>query len=201
MINTIPNNENLTQTTENVTINKRTKTSAPSGQSQRPQKKPKKRTRTPLSQQRVLADVRVPDGYVGRWVNDIKDRIYKFTNAGYQFVKKADNRIEIVEPTKRMQDSSIDNTLITQQVGNGVKAYFMIQRKEWYRENQQGYLDEANAIEDSMLRKPKVSGFYGEASIGGKSVTNIPVDEKVEKVIEDKVEKRVNEILTRKGYE
>jgi len=93
-----------------------------------------KRTRTPISGARNILTAEVKDGYVGRWVNDIDDNVPRHVNAGYEFVTSNGDYLAGDESVQNAKSPT--SGVISKNVGKGVTAYLMAQRKEWYEEDQ-----------------------------------------------------------------
>jgi hypothetical protein len=124
------------------------------------QKEPSGRVRRQPVGIRNRLSVRGQDpNYNYRFVNDQDDRVSRFQEAGYEFVpnsevKIGDNRVDI--------DSTL-GTNASVSVGNGMRAYLMRQKKEWYDEDQKLKQDEIDKSE-AGLKKPDF-GAYGELKI------------------------------------
>jgi len=124
------------------------------------------RTRIPIGTNRDVTAVRdTPDGYKDRWVNDNPGRIEKFKQAGYELVASA-----------QVGDSAVDGThseggVVSRDMGNGVTAYLMRQRREYFDEDQAAKQRLVNQTEENLRRKkrnstdPDESGQYGEVKI------------------------------------
>lgn len=123
--------------------------------------------RVPIGANRDITNVTdTPDGYIDYWVNDDDGRVGEtFKRAGYEHVVKA-----------KMGSSSVDGShaqdgVVSKDMGKGVTAYLMRQRKDWYDEDQAEKQKIVDSTEDSM-RKKKVNaqdstdGNYGEVKIG-----------------------------------
>jgi hypothetical protein len=103
-----------------------------------------------------------PDGYVDRWVNDKPGRIDKFKRAGYENVQAAD-----------IGDSGVDAThaqagVVSREMGQGITAYLMRQRKDYFKDDQKAKQLAVDATEDSIRRdvKNKLNdGHYGGVTI------------------------------------
>lgn len=123
----------------------------------------KARVRTPVGGHRDITAVKdTPDGYVDRWVNDIPGRIDKFKQAGYELVESAS-----------VGDSSVDGTHnesgnVSRDMGKGITAYLMRQRKDYYLEDQDAKQKVVDEIEESLRRdknEDRNDGRYGEIKI------------------------------------
>ena len=88
----------------------------------------------------VMTVAGVPRGFVARWVNDEKDRLYKYQQAGWEFL--TDKGITVGDRTIDSANSETDNgNLVTLRVGMGrdgrpVEAYLMVIEEEFYEEDQ-----------------------------------------------------------------
>jgi len=124
----------------------------------------KKAMRIPMGSRRNLTSVNdTPEGYVDRWVNDIAGRITRIKQAGYEHVQAAS-----------VGDSSVDGThsedgVVSRDMGQGVTAYLMRQRREYFEEDQAEKQKIVDESEDSIRRNPndnRNDGYYGSVSIG-----------------------------------
>lgn len=100
-------------------------------------------------------------GYVYRIVNDLDDRIETLKEIGYELV--TDPNVSVGE--KRIANPTQEGSPIKVSVGNGVQAYVMRQKKEWYDEDQAVKAAKTNELEDQMKREAKDAGFYGKLKI------------------------------------
>lgn len=126
--------------------------------------------RTPVSGKRDILTARnVPEGYVARWVNDSGNRIQEFLDAGYEFLDKASNTVvgdETVDSSVGV-DSRISKKVDYDHVNNRpIEGYLMIQRKEWYDEDQAEKQRQIDEVERSMRKQGKAEGRYGDVDIG-----------------------------------
>ena len=124
------------------------------------------RIRIPIGEKRDVLSVQdTPEGYVDRIVNDVPGRIEKFKQAGYELVEDAQLGTSHVDGNQASQG------VVTKDVGKGVTAVVMRQRKEFYEEDQAKKQARIDELENSM-RKKKVNpnestdGTYGEVKIG-----------------------------------
>lgn len=126
----------------------------------------KERVRTPLGAKRDILNVQnTPDGYVDRIVNDLPGRIDRFKAAGYEVVEDAQLGTSHVDGNQASQG------VVTKDVGKGVNAVVMRQRKEFYEEDQTAKQRDIDETESAMRRKKVNSnesndGTYGEVKIG-----------------------------------
>jgi hypothetical protein len=124
-------------------------------------KAPERRVRrTPVGRRNVLTVNGKDPNYVYRIVNDTGDRVQAFLDAGYVFegakaVSVGDKRVGQVAPEGANAQVS---------VGQGVKAFVMKQRKEWYDEDQIAKAEQIKAVEDATKQKA-LDGTYGTYGI------------------------------------
>jgi len=120
------------------------------------------RIRTPIGAKRDITAVHnTPDGYVDRWVNDDPGRVEKFKQAGYENVDTA---------KVGSSDDHSEQGVVSRDMGKGITAYLMRQRKDYFNEDQaekQRYVD---STEESMRKKKikpneSTDGTYGEVRI------------------------------------
>lgn len=120
--------------------------------------------RVPVGGQRDITTVKdTPDGFVDRWVNDNSGRVDKFKSAGYEHVTNAD-----------VGDSNVDGThaangIVSKDMGQGVTAYLMRQRDDWFGEDQKVKQVVVDDSENAMRRDRddnRNDGHYGEVTIG-----------------------------------
>lgn len=117
-------------------------------------------TRTPVGQRNRLSLKNKEPGYVYRVVNDIDDRVEQLLQAGYEIDKTqtvGDKRVDV--PSAMSGGFS---------VGQGVKAYVMRQKQEWYQEDQnakQAYVDQT---EQTMRSDARKAADYGSVTINDK---------------------------------
>lgn len=120
--------------------------------------------RIPMGSRRNLTTVNdTPDGYVDRWVNDSTGRIARVKQAGYEHVQ-----------TASVGDSNVDSThseegVVSRDMGQGVTAYLMRQRKDYFEDDQREKQKVVDESEESIRRNPndnRNDGYYGGISIG-----------------------------------
>jgi hypothetical protein len=108
--------------------------------------------RIPISGNRdILAVKNIPTGKVGRWVNDVDDRVLKFRQGGWEFV--TDKSLTVGEKT--VESSSATGATISRQVGTKKNnepliAYLMVIAREWYDEDQARKQEEVDSSEESI---------------------------------------------------
>jgi len=88
-------------------------------------------------------------GYVYRIVNDVDDRIQTFKEMGYELVTDT----SVVVGDKRVANPSQEGSPVEVSVGQGVKAYVMRQKQEWYDEDQKAKQAQINELEASMKKE------------------------------------------------
>lgn len=113
--------------------------------------------RVPVSSSRAPLKVNGFDqtNQVGRWVNDIDDRIIRFLEGGYQFVNQ-DGSLSVGEGGSAGSASSVDSR-VKKPVGKGVTAYLMAIPREFYEADQAAKQREVDATEEAMKRPGKGS--------------------------------------------
>lgn len=117
-------------------------------------------TRSPIGTRNVLTVKGKNPEYEYRIVNDTGDRIAMFEEAGYEFVP-AD---EVQIGDKRVSKATPEGTNAQVAVGNGMKAYLMRIRKEWYHEDQTTKQAKIDELERTMKQKA-LDGNYGNFDI------------------------------------
>lgn len=126
-------------------------------------KSPKGRViRTPMSGRNVLTVKGKDPGYEYRIVNDTDDRIEYMQGIGYELVKKdsvqvGDSRVSATSPEGSAKQLS---------VGQGVKAFVMRIKKEWYEDDQRVKQNHILEQENAIKTPPQPgSGTYGSLDI------------------------------------
>ena len=122
--------------------------------------KPQRKERIPVSGNRDILTYENIPGYVTRWVNDVDNRIPKYLDAGYVFVKP-DGKLMSGEESIHNARSTTEGVL-TKNVGKGITAYLMAQKEEWYEEDQKAKSDRVNKLEGKLTEKPLGKDEYGE---------------------------------------
>lgn len=114
--------------------------------------------RIPIGSRNVLTAPK-RKGYVRRFVNDEKNRISMFEDAGYTIVK---GDVEVGDPKagKESQIGSITNKA----VGGGTRAVLMEIKEEWDKEYQDAKQKKLDVGERDMKRKlnERKAGCYGD---------------------------------------
>jgi len=119
--------------------------------------------RTSINGTRNRLNVRGKEpGYVYRIVNDIDDRIQTFQEMGYEIV--TDKEVSVGD--KRVANPTQEGSPIQVSVGQGIQAYVMRQKEEWYKDDQAKKQEQVNELEASMKREAQDAGFYGNLKIG-----------------------------------
>lgn len=117
-------------------------------------------TRTPVGQRNILTVKGKDPNYEYRIVNDVEDRIAQFQDAGYELVP--DEAVDVGDK-RASQGSSIGSKKLFS-VGQGVKAYVMRIKKEWFDEDQRAKQRQVDAQESSIKEKA-LDGTYGKLDI------------------------------------
>jgi len=120
--------------------------------------------RTPIGAKRELLNVSdTPEGYVDRIVNDNPGRIQRFKDAGYEMVDAA------TIGSSNVDGNSANAGVVSKDVGKGVTAYVMRQRKEYFDEDQsakqQKILDDERGMQKKIDKNDSKDGTYGEVRI------------------------------------
>jgi len=123
------------------------------------------RIRVPMGAQRDVTAVHSidTDEYVGRWINDTPGRIERVKQAGYEMVESASVGDSRVDGTHN------DSGCVSLDVGKGVTAYLMQQRREYFDEDQAAKQKLVDESEESIRRNKndnRNDGFSGEIKIG-----------------------------------
>lgn len=118
--------------------------------------------RTPINGTRNRLSVKGKEpGYQYRIVNDIDGRVQELQEAGYEIV--ADNSVSVGD--KRIANPSKEGSPVKISVGQGVQAYLMRQKQEYFDEDQAAKQAVVNEMEDSIKRDAKDANFYGKLKI------------------------------------
>ena len=119
--------------------------------------------RTPINGTRNRLNVRgQEDGYVYRIVNDIDDRIQSLQEMGYEIV--TDKNVTVGD--KRIANPTQEGSPVKVSVGQGVQAYVMRQKKEFFDEDQAAKQAKVDELEATTKREAQAAGFYGKLKIG-----------------------------------
>lgn len=118
--------------------------------------------RSPINGTRNRLNVRGKEpGYVYRVVNDIDDRIQTFQEMGYEIVN--DSGVSVGD--KRVASATQEGSPIKVSVGQGIQAYVMRQREDWYAEDQATKQEHVNKLEQSIKKDAEKEGFYGKVNL------------------------------------
>lgn len=140
----------------------------------------KRPNRIPVAESRNVLTVEGKldrNAYVPRWVNDVDDRIERFRQAGYDFVKN--DGITVGIETADWRGTS-DGSIVRKGVGRGVTAYLMAIPKEFYDEDQkkkQKLIDEQEA---AMLAAVNEQSNYGKISFSRRNGTVLEAERRKE---------------------
>jgi len=119
--------------------------------------------RSPINGVRNKLNVRGQEpGYVYRIVNDIEDRVQSLQEMGYEIV--TDKGVTVGD--KRIANPTQEGSPVKVSVGQGVQAYVMRQKQEWFDEDQKAKNARNDELEAQMKREAKDAGFYGKLKIG-----------------------------------
>lgn len=115
-------------------------------------------TRVPLSSRDILTVYNKKPDKSYRWVKDSDDRLYRFKQAGWEFV--TDSGMEVGEPT--VNASKETGSVIVKRSGAD-ELYLMCINKEWYDEDQAAKQKEIDETERAMYEQLNSSqdGRYG----------------------------------------
>jgi hypothetical protein len=107
-------------------------------------------TRIPVSGEgRNILSINDQDpNYVYRWVNDVEGRIDRFKAGGYEFVHSTD-----IAGDRSTENASNASTVLSKKVGNGITAYAMRIKREWYEEDQASKAKAIDDKEESLFRE------------------------------------------------
>lgn len=119
--------------------------------------------RTPINGTRNRLTVRgQEEGFLYRIVNDLDDRVQSLQEIGYEIV--TDKNVTVGD--KRIANPTQEGGPIKVSVGQGVQAYVMRQKKEFYDEDQRTKANAVDELEGQMKREATKEGFYGKLKIG-----------------------------------
>lgn len=116
--------------------------------------------RTPVTERQILTVKGKEPGYQYRIVNDVGDRIAQFQEMGYELVDDKDVRVG----DRRIQQVKAEGTKAQVSVGQGIKAFVMRQKQEWFDEDQAAKQERVNQLEQST-KNQATSGTYGKLEI------------------------------------
>jgi len=124
-------------------------------------KKEESRKRIPLGTRNVLTAPKRP-GFVRRFVNDKKDRIPRFKDAGYSIVEED---VQVGDETIG-RPTQLGSSVSSQ--GDGQRKVLMEIPEEIYKEDQKMAQDKITAVEKEINRnstKPEADGLHGNVQI------------------------------------
>jgi hypothetical protein len=116
--------------------------------------------RTPINARNVLTLSDMDPGYSYRFVNDTGDRVQAFLDNGWEKVPAKTVRVG----DKRLGSPSTEGTDATASVGQGMKAYVLRIRKDWYEDDQAAKQAKVNATEEAT-RQQALDGTYGKLEV------------------------------------
>ena len=96
-----------------------------------------------------------------RSVNDTDDRIQQMQELGYEIV--SDTSMQVGD--KRIANPTQEGSPVQVSVGQGIKAYVMRQKEEYFKEDQASKQQQVNELEASTKREAQEAGFYGKLKI------------------------------------
>lgn len=124
----------------------------------------RKRRRTAREGHRDILTFNVPEGKVGRWVNDVDQgrNIARFLDLGWEFLR--DDGSTVLEVGQDRVDSNREpGSIIKRQVDrDGTVAYAMVIDKDWYDEDQRIKQELVNERERAIYEDLKEEGHYGQ---------------------------------------
>ena len=113
--------------------------------------------RTPVGRRNILSVRGKEAGYEYRIVNDDKDRIDMFKEAGWEVV----NSDQVSVGDKRVNQASPVGTAAQMSVGSGMKGVVMRIRQDWYDEDQEAKRASVYETESSFTN----GADYGEVTV------------------------------------
>ena len=116
-------------------------------------------TRTPVGRRNVLSVRGQEAGYEYRIVNDDKDRIDLFKEAGWEIVQSSDVSVG----DKRVGQTVTPGTAAMVSVGGGMKGIVMRIKQEWYDEDQEAKRTNVRSLEAAT--RDESGADYGEFKI------------------------------------
>jgi hypothetical protein len=103
-----------------------------------------RRERIPLGTSRPKLHARVPNGMVGRWVNDTPGRIAEAVQAGYEFINDSG--------TTGDRGSARTVRVGVNEDGSAMTGYLMAIPEEWHKEDQKAKLKPVYDMERDIRR-------------------------------------------------
>lgn len=134
----------------------------------RPKNKPEsaRPQRTPLGVPRSKLSVEKKDpNYNYRWINDIEDRVYRATEAGYEFVAKSSGIApgdRDVVPQNADLGNNVSKIVGTTEGGRPMTAYLMRIKKSFYEEDQKAKAEYVDSVEAGVRNASALKGHLGE---------------------------------------
>jgi hypothetical protein len=123
--------------------------------------------RVPVSGRRNVLTVEGKDeDYHYHWVNDdSKGLIQRFKDGGYELVEDVSGQYAVGE--RSVDDASGATSFVSRPVGNGITAYLMRIRQEWYDEDREANMELLAAREADMKRtlNSGKDGTYGNVAL------------------------------------
>lgn len=127
-------------------------TEVPTAHKKGASRKAGRRERVSFGEHRAKLHVRgLPEGTVGRWVNDAGGRIEEMQDRGYQFVGKDNVLIgEGPDDGNVALDSRVVKIVGKDESGQPLRAYLMATNKEFYDEDQAAKKAEVDSMEAAI---------------------------------------------------
>lgn len=129
--------------------------------------------RIPFGVPRRQLNVNARDGYVGRWFNDVDDRLQRARAAGYELrddpnLKAGDTNV--VDNTGL--GSALSKNVGTKKDGTPMTAYYMELPKELYDADQKAKQEQIQLTEDAIRNVGDPTGRQDEHIYGAASITH-----------------------------
>ena len=123
----------------------------------------KRPQRVPLHERDILVVRNKNPNKVYRWVMDESDRLYRFTEAGWEFV--TDKGLVVGQPTVNA-DKELGSVLVKR--SGDREMFLMCIDKEWYDEDQASKAEKINETERAMYEQLNSlsDGRYGRVKMG-----------------------------------
>lgn len=122
------------------------------------------RRRTARDGYRDILTFNVPEGKVGRWVNDIDGgrNVHRFLDLGWEFLRD-DGQTTTEVGEDRVDSNREPGSVIKRQVNrDGTVAFAMVIDKDWYEEDQAIKQQIVDERERAIHEELKEKGWYGE---------------------------------------
>lgn len=107
-------------------------------------------------------------GFHLHWINDDEGRVERAQQGGYDFVNKGEVQLEnvtVIEPNADI-GSRICTRVGSRESGDGIFAYLMKQRQEWYDEDQAELAEKVRISQEALVAE----GGKDAAGIGNKYI-------------------------------